>query len=515
MDLFARGDGAEDEGPNTPASEHGDPGRVPDRERTSPTSPEDPVRTGPTVPNEEGEAAAGPQRGGLGDPPPEWSGYYSYPSFPPPDRSTSSTGDTYRRQQAPFPASGGSADYWASAPPARRRGTRSVLVAVAVVACFALLVAGAGGGVGAALYFRNLSHPAQARGHAGRGGGAPGTSGTINLQSLATRLNPSVVDITGVKEDATGGAVEQDAGTGVVISKNGEVLTNNHVIEGDNQLQATVANGNTYPIKVLGEDPTDDLALVQAQGLSNLPAIPLRSDMAAAMGEPVAAFGNALGRGGPPSATQGRVTNLNQTITAALDGGSQRAETLSGLIEMSAQICPGDSGGILADAEGNDLGILTAASTPNNGGGYGGSPSGQQECSGDGFVIPIAHAIPIVKQIRSGRRSSRVIIGLPGFLGVEVQECTEASAQQGSCQPPSVNGAQISQLVQGGAAEQAGLPPSFIITAIGQSQVTSPNDLTNDLQQTSPGQAVQVTWNDGLGGPSQTTTVTLGTGPPA
>ena len=129
-------------------------------------------------------------------------------------------------------------------------------------------------------------------------------------------------------------------------------------------------------------------------------------------------------------------------------------------------------------------------------------------------MIPVAQAIPIVQQIRSGRRSAKIIIGVPGFLGVEVEECTETSAEQGSCQAPAINGAQITDLVEGGAAEQAGLPQSFVITGIDQAQVTDPNDLTTVLEQTSPGQAVQVTWNDGQGGSTQTTTVTLGAGPP-
>ncbi len=524
MDPFARGDGSQDRGPLTPRSGDAGPPRFEDPEWTSPGSAEPPIGNRPT--SEQGdEAVSNPHPAGLGDPPPDWDGYYSYPG----QRYVANNprGDE-DRPQYDYPPYGHSPGYrpgyWASsAPAATRRGSRSALVAVAVIACLALLVVGVGGGLRAATYLRGLHHPAQARARGSTRPGGAGRSGAVDLQALAARLDPSIVDITGVKEDATGQTVEDDAGTGVIITRSGEVVTNNHVIAGDDQLQATLADNNTYPIKVLGEDPTDDVALVQIQGASNLHAIPLRSGASATIDEAVAAFGNALGRGGPPSATQGQVTHLDQTITATLDNGSERSETLNGLIEMSAQICPGDSGGILTNAQGDYLGILTAASTPNNGGGYGGGGNGgggnggsaQGECSNDGFVIPTAQAIPIVQQIRSGHRTSKVIIGLPGFLGVEVQECTQASTEEGSCQPPAVNGAQITQLVQGGAAEQAGFPPSFVITAIGPTQVTSPNDLTTILEQTSPGQAVEVTWNDGLGGPSQTTTVTLGAGPPA
>ena len=527
MDPFARGDGRDH---GEPCHAAGEPEADERQDRQSPAGgpPADAAAPGaaPSDPGREGASDAAPA--GLGDPPPDWSEYYTYPSA---GYTTSSTRGTYGRPRPDYtpyvdpgyPPPG----YWA-APPAPRRGSRAALVAIAIIACCALLVAGVGSGVRAALYLRNRTTPT-----AGRAPGKSGSgTGSIDLQGLAAKLDPSIVDITGVKEDADGQTVEDDAGTGVIISRNGQVLTNNHVIEDDDQLQATVADGHTYPIQILGEDPTDDVALVQIQGLTDLPSIELARGVAASMNEAVAAFGNALGRGGRPAATQGQVTNLDQTITATLDNNSQRTETLSGLIEMSAQICPGDSGGMLADARGRDLGIVTAASSgpspaagppgsngpPGYGGGggpAGGGTTGQDQCSNDGFVIPVAQAIPIVQQIRSGRRSAKIIIGVPGFLGVEVEECTETSAEQGSCQAPAVNGAQITDLVEGGAAEQAGLPQSFVITGIDQAQVTDPSDLTTVLEQTSPGQAVQVTWNDGQGGSTQTTTVTLGAGPPA
>ncbi|MBO0701400.1 MAG: serine protease [Candidatus Dormibacteraeota bacterium] len=520
MDPFARGEGQEEDR-SAPAPDGRELDDTRDQEAGSWRSPGDSPSTDATPAGEAGGPVGDQERlAGLGDPPPEWSGYYSYP---PPGHRPPPTQD-HPGQETPHAPYGAYPPYrptsfWSPPEPSPRRGRRAALVAVAVVTCVALLVAGVGGGVRAALYFRSLTRPVHPGVHAGTGRAG---GGTVDLQRLAARLDPSIVDITGVKQDTTGQTVEEDAGTGVIISRDGEVLTNNHVIEGDDQLQASFANGQQHPITVLGEDPLDDLALVKIQGVSGLPAIRLRGRVAPSMREQVAVLGNALGRGGAPTAAQGQVTNLDQTITATLDSGQARTETLNGLIEMSAQTCPGDSGGMLADGKGNDLGIITAASSSGNGAnpGYGGNGgngggAGQAQCSDDGFVIPISHAIPIVRQIRAGHRSSRVIIGVPGFLGVSVQECTEASAMQGSCQPPPVAGAQVTHLVQGGAAEQAGFPQSFVITSIGQTQIASPSDLTNALQQTSPGQAVQVTWNDGTGGPTQTTTVTLGAGPPA
>lgn len=533
MDPFARGGGQD----RAPSGGGGD-GETESRDWGRPAPDETADAPAGWEPEAAPEQDPGGQRpatpGGLGDPPPEWSHPYSstpaeFPPAPPPPSESGSpdpAGPAYPPYQPPaydFP-------FYGAAPPPRR-GSRAAMVAVAIVACVTLLALGIAGGAGAVFYLRHQVNPI-----AGRRAGLPNQRGTgaVDLHSLAARLDPSIVDITGVKKDATGQTVENDAGTGVIISTDGDVLTNNHVIEGDVQLKAELSDGRSFPLQVLGEDPTQDVALVQMEGVSDLPTIRLHSGARASVREVVAAFGNALGKGGTPAASQGHVTNLDQTITATLDGGGNRSETLRGLIEMSAQICPGDSGGMLVDSVGQYLGILTAASTsgggrgqgpgygnrPGNGGpGHGGpgsgGGSGQNECSDDGFVIPAARAIPIVKQIQSGRRTSNVIIGVPGFLGVEVQECTDSSAQQGSCQAPPVDGAEITQLIAGGAAQQAGLPESFVITAIDQTPVSSPRDLTSALQRTTPGQVVQVTWNDGQGGPSRTTTVTLGAGPPA
>ncbi|MGH7910817.1 MAG: trypsin-like peptidase domain-containing protein [Candidatus Dormibacteraceae bacterium] len=530
MDPFTRGGGGDADLPPPPPTLSGDSTREPTGALGW---------TPPSGARQEGSGYQRPPAGrasygagyagrqGLGVPPAGRTPGYGY--------QPSSTHGTYG-QPNPYPQYGGypsyqPGGYWGPPPAPRRSGARTAMIAIAIVAGVAILVLGFGGGIGAALYVHNAGQTPGTPAGSGRGGGGGnggsgngGASGSIDLKTLGAKLDPAIVDISGVEQNASGQTVTEDAGTGVIISADGKVMTNNHVIEGDEQLQATLANGDTDRLKVLGEDPTDDVALVQIQGASNLPAINIENGAVASLSQAVAAFGNALGKGGVPTATAGTVTSLNQTITASLDG-TGKSETLTGMIEMSAQICPGDSGGVLADQRGRYLGILTAAAASNGGGGsgnpgYGGGSggsggSGQNDCSNDGFVIPAAHAAAIVKQIEAGKRTSKVIIGVPGFLGVEVQECTDASAQQGTCQPPAVNGAQVTQLVQGGAAAQAGLPQTFVITAVNGAPIATPDDLTAALDQTSPGTVVQLAWNDGQGGPMQTTSVTLGSGPPA
>ncbi len=420
----------------------------------------------------------------------------------------------------------------------RHRG-RTALLVIAVVAGLMVLVAGFGGGIGAALLLGHDFNQPQAstppstggggNGNGGGGGnpngnggnGGSGATGSIDLSKLASRLDPAIVDINGVQTNAQGQTVGEDAGTGVILTSSGEVLTNNHVIEGNSSMTATLSDGRTVPVKVLGEDPTADIALVQLQGVHGLPTINIKTGATAHTGDAVAAFGNALGQGGTPASSQGSITGTDQTITASLDGGAQDTETLTGMIEESAQICAGDSGGVLADAQGHYLGMLTAASSSGNGGNGGnpgypgdggnggnggsGNPQASSDCSNDGFVIPAGKIIPVINQIESGQRTASVIIGVPGYLGVEVSDSQFTTGQ----------GAQVVGLVANGGAAQAGLPQTFVITAIDGQSVTDPSSLSKVLQQYTPGTTVQVTWNDGQGGASQTTNVTLGSGPPA
>ncbi|MGH9103365.1 MAG: trypsin-like peptidase domain-containing protein, partial [Acidimicrobiales bacterium] len=165
-----------------------------------------------------------------------------------------------------------------------------------MIAGVAILAAGFGGGVGTALFVR--------RG-ASKTAGSPPTPGSapnqIDLSALASKIDPAIVDLQGIQRDANGKAVAVDAGTGVIITSNGEVLTNNHVIAGNSSMTARLSTGRTVTVKVLGEDPTADVALVQLEGVSGLPTVNITSGARASISAPVAAFGNALGSGGAPS----------------------------------------------------------------------------------------------------------------------------------------------------------------------------------------------------------------------
>ncbi|HEX6538563.1 MAG TPA: trypsin-like peptidase domain-containing protein [Candidatus Dormibacteraeota bacterium] len=322
----------------------------------------------------------------------------------------------------------------------------------------------------------------------GGGGSSSAPSGQQSSpSSIAQSVDPAVVDINGT---LSGGG--QVAGTGMVLTSSGLVLTNNHVIEDTTSLSLQVdGTGPTYTAKVLGTDASDDIALLQMNGASNLQTVSLGDSSSVAVGDAVVAIGNALGRGGTPQATSGSVTALNQTITAG--DSVATTETLNGTIEIDAFIQPGDSGGPLVDGSGKVIGIDTAAQSAGRFGESG---------SNIGFAIPINSAMSIVHQIEAGHGSSTVQIGTRGVLGVEV-----ATDQSGS-------GAVVDGVQSGSPAAGAGIAAGDVITSVDGQSVNGPTALQSALAGKHPGDSVSVGWTDGSGG-HHSATVQLEPGPPA
>ena len=313
-------------------------------------------------------------------------------------------------------------------------------------------------------------------------GGGPTGSDTSSATALATEDQQiGVVDIVTVLGYRNGEA----AGTGMVLTSHGEILTNHHVIQGATKVTVTVVStGRTYTASVVGTDPSDDVAVLQLDDASGLQVADF-SDQDATIGEAVTAVGNAGGTGGTPSAVNGTVTALDQSITATDETGSN-SEQLTGLIETDADVQAGDSGGPLYDtASGEIIGMDTAAST-----------GGQI----DGYAIPIASAQSIAEQITSGVDSATIHQGLPAFLGVSVSSAA------------GTNGAAIAGVVSGGPADSAGLAAGDVITAVGRTAIGSADDLTGVLAGHDPGDTVSVTWTDSAG-TTRTAPITLASGP--
>jgi S1-C subfamily serine protease len=288
------------------------------------------------------------------------------------------------------------------------------------------------------------------------------------------------------------------AGTGMVLTSSGEVLTNNHVISGATTIKVVVPKtGRSYKARVLGYSRTADVALLQLQGASNLKTVSI-SSAKVRVGATVTALGNAGGSGSISSAT-GKVIGLGKSITASDDQGS--SEQLTGLIETNAAVEPGDSGGPLVNSLGQVVGMDTAASS-----GFG----FQNISATDAYAIPIAKALTIAHAIASGRASATVHVGATAFLGIEVASVDAAGYGYGG---ESVSGALIAGVVPGGPAASAGLTAGDVITALNGRTVSSPASISALVLTKKPGTKVPVTYLD-QSGTSHTASVTLGSGPP-
>jgi S1-C subfamily serine protease len=291
------------------------------------------------------------------------------------------------------------------------------------------------------------------------------------------QVGPTIVDI----DAKLGYQSAVGAGTGIVIGPS-TVLTNNHVVAGATELSVrSIGNGQTFPATVIGYDRNHDIAVLQVAGGGLQPAN-IGNSSTVTVGEPIVSLGNAGGVGGAPSAVDGRVVALNQTVSAA-DALTGSTETLNGLIQVDAAIRPGDSGGPTVNANNQVIGMNTAASENYHLG------------RGQGFAIPINEAMAIAGQIQGGG-SPTVHIGPTAFLGVGVNDAAGGG------------GAVVRQVIPTGPAAGAGLAPGDVITSINGQPVNSATALTNILDQHHPGDNVTV------GLENRTTNVTLADGPP-
>jgi S1-C subfamily serine protease len=324
------------------------------------------------------------------------------------------------------------------------------------------------------------------------------TSGSkvLTTSQIATQTDPGLVDIY----TTLGYQQAQAAGTGMVLTSSGEVLTNNHVINGATSITARdIGNGHTYQAKVVGYDHSRDIAVIQLQGASGLQTVTLGDSASAAAGQKVVALGNALGKGGTPAVATGHIASLGASITAS-DEGAGTSEQLTGLIHHNAGIQPGDSGGPLVNTAGQVIGINTAAS-------QGTKFQGQQT---QAFAIPINQAKPIADQIAAGTSSTTVHIGPTGLLGVQILSADSAAAngiQAGA-------GAAVAGVVSGTPAAGAGLTQGDVIVSVDGQSVSSPEQLQSALGQHHPGDSVTIGWQDQTG-QTQSASVVLANGPAA
>lgn len=338
------------------------------------------------------------------------------------------------------------------------------------------------------------------QGSSGQGSSGSSSSGSAQAATASEEKGVVVIDTNLAYEGA------QAAGTGIVLTSSGEILTNNHVVEGSTSITVTVpATGTSYKASVVGTDATDDVAVLQLSGASGLATATLDND-GVSVGDNVTAVGNAGGTG-TLVAADGSVTGTGKSITTQSEG-VVASESLTGLIETNADIQAGDSGGPLYDSQGEVVGIDTAASASQN--------------VSDGYAIPIETALGIAHRIESGQASSTVTIGLPAFLGVEVASDASSSGYSGlggaslgyNNGQSATQGAVVGGVIEGTPAASAGLTAGDTITAVDGTAIASSSDLTSALAQYKPGDSVTITWVDSAGA-SHSASVTLTSGPAA
>lgn len=321
-------------------------------------------------------------------------------------------------------------------------------------------------------------------GPAGTTTSASPDAGIVNITKYARPIGQS-----------TDNLIPAGAGTGMVLTSTGEVLTNNHVVRGAWELEAQVPGGGTYTATVVGVDPSHDVALLQLADASDLETIVPGDASSVEIGDEVAGIGNALGRGGEPTVATGSVTALNRSITASDPNGT--SEQLTGMIQTDADIQPGESGGALVNAEGQVVGMITAGNdrTTSTGG-----PT-------IGFAVPIDTALAVVDQIQSGHGSDTVLIGQRGYLGVAVQPLDPTTAARFGVS----SGALVVGFDTGSPAEGAGMTAPAVITSIDGQPVPSIDELGPLLHSHVPGDSVTIEWVDASG--SHSASMTLISGP--
>jgi len=428
-------------------------------------------------------------------------------SSPPPADLPPPAGPPATPPAAPPPPAGPAAD-----PPL---GGKGLLICLVV----AVLAAAAGVGITLAVHHAGPVKPGIARMPADAA--AAGRPTAMNDETVYNEVEPGIVDVDANLEYRQ----ETAAGTGFVIdAAAGLVLTNNHVIDGATSVTVTpVASGKSYQARVLGYDSSDDVALLQLPGVTGLKAVTIGDSSRVAVGTPVLAIGNEAGQGGSPTVAPGVISSLDRTIDAT-DQNSGLSEILHGMLQTSADIRPGDSGGPLANAAGQVIGIDTAA-------------GGNTVYSG--YAIPIKTALLIAYRIFAGQASPAIQIGLPAFLGALVPDSSSADPRQQGRQEKQQSGAVISRgstcstgyitavpasiaparsgalvdgVLCGTAAASAGLSAGDVITSIGGQAVTTPGSLTAIVDRYRPGRRTPLAWVS-PDGRLHTALVTLNAGP--
>jgi S1-C subfamily serine protease len=327
-----------------------------------------------------------------------------------------------------------------------------------------------------------------------------------DVQAVLYQVEPAVVAIDSQSGGSSGsGDVVEAAGTGMILTPGGEVLTNNHVVSGATSVTVTLfGQTKALPAHVLGTDPGVDVALVQIDHASNLPTVEFGDSARTRVGDPVLAIGNALALAGGPSVTEGIVSAENRTLSAQNDSG--QTENLTGLLQTDAAINPGNSGGPLVDSASKVVGMNTAVAS---------SSSGNAPTQNIGFAITVDSIKPLLAQLRRGGTGGAGGPTAPGvpvntaYIGVTVGPVTPALQHQDHLSTST--GALVLSVQPGSPAQTVGLRVHDVIVSLNGTTIANPSDLHTAIHPLKPGD--QVTLGVVRGSTKMDVSVTLGTLP--
>lgn len=351
-------------------------------------------------------------------------------------------------------------------PPKKRRAGLAAVIATS-------LIVGGGAGLGGAAVWDSTHTDAPSASADPSSNASPIAQSDADapegsVEDVAARVLPSVVKID------VAGAEGSGSGSGIILTSDGTILTNNHVVEvaGESgRITVDFADGTTAEATILGTDPLTDTAVIKADGVSDLTAATIGKSANLNVGQEVVAVGSPFGL--DATVTSGIVSALNRPVNVGTDESGN--STTYPAIQTDAAINPGNSGGPLVDMNGAVIGINSSIRTAASQSGYEQSASGS---IGLGFAIPIDEVMPIVDQMSAGETPTHARLGL----------------QVGGQQDGEIEGAPVTKVTPGSTAEQGGLEVGDSITMVDDQRISDADSLVATIRSYRPGDSVKVTW---------------------
>ena len=312
--------------------------------------------------------------------------------------------------------------------------------------------------------------------------GVSSFSGQIDpksIEGVANKVSQSVVSIVSKSQKGTkyfsSGFGSASAGTGIIVSENGYILTNKHVVEGSSDISVVTNDGNSYDnVEIITTDPLSDIAILKISNAKGLKAAELGDSKALNIGQQVIAIGNALGEY-DGTVTSGIFSGIGRTVNASSDDGATK-ETLTDMIQTDAAINSGNSGGPLVNAQGQVVGVNTAVAS---------------EAQGIGFAIPISSVKGILKSIAEGKTPNRAYLGA-NYISVnpQVQKAYNLNVSKGAL----IKNRNGKSVISGSPAQKAGLKDGDIITKIDDIEISKNISLGSLIGEKSAGDKVKITY---------------------